>query len=117
MNPRKARFWTEGQAFLDNFIIVSPARPTNWKSPPFFFLVDFCMALRAHRPEQELVLMGHSKGAWWGSIFLAVRLDVFHAAVLVGGYSTPKRQGIQRSRVAHLRLAPQARQAQAWQEW
>jgi hypothetical protein len=41
-------------------------------------------------PILQVHLWGHSKGAWWGSLFLATRPTLFTSALLAGGYCSPK---------------------------
>ncbi len=91
MALKKARYYIDAMGYFDNFVMISPAQSTKWKTPPFFFLLEFCAALKHAYPQQRLVMMGFSKGAWWGSLFLAARAGLFDAAVLLGGYSTPMR--------------------------
>lgn len=47
-------------------------------------------------------MWGHSKGAWWGSLFLAARPTLFASALLVGGYCSPKLSLLGWSRLVHM---------------
>ena len=76
-------------AFYDNFIVIQPEVSTSWKGQPYFWLLSMCEAIRQQRPDTELLLMGFSKGAWWGGLFLALKPELFHGAVLMAGYSSP----------------------------
>ena len=69
---KKFSFGTD-VAFYDNFIVVSPEVRSRWESAPYFWLMDMCEAIRCQRPGAELVLVGFSKGARWGGLFLATK--------------------------------------------
>jgi hypothetical protein len=77
-------------SFYDNFIVISPQEATKWMTPPFFWLLSLCRAIKLWRPTCQLVLAGHSKGAWWGGLFLKEAPAVFSTALLVAGYSSPR---------------------------
>ena len=77
-------------SFYGNFIVISPYDTTVWKTPPFFWLLSLCRAIKQWRPTSQLVLAGHSKGAWWGGLFLKEAPEVFSTALLVAGYSSPQ---------------------------
>ena len=70
-------------AFYDNFIVVSPEVATTWRAPLYFWLLSMCEAIRQQRPGTELFLMGYSKGAWWGGLFLATKPALFQGAVFL----------------------------------
>ena len=76
-------------AFYDKFIVIQPEASTSWKGQPFFWLLTMCEVIKQQRPNTELLLMGYSKGAWWGGLFLAIQPMLFHGAVLLAGYSSP----------------------------
>ena len=75
--------------FYENFIVIQPEESTSWKGLPYFWLLSMCEAIRQQRPDTELLLMGFSKGAWWGGLFLATKPTLFHGAVLLAGYCSP----------------------------
>ena len=91
MLTNKQKKWAFGAdvAFYDNFIVVQPEQSTHWKGQPYFWLLSMCEAIRQQRPGTELLLMGFSKGAWWGGLFLATKPALFHGAVLLAGYASP----------------------------
>ena len=44
---------------------------------------------QSSHPISQVHVWGHSKGAWWGSLFLATRPRLFASALLSGGYCSP----------------------------
>ena len=91
MLTKQQKKWSIGAdvAFYDNFIVIQPEVSTSWKGQPYFWLLSMCEAIRQQRPDTELLLMGFSKGAWWGGLFLAMKPTLFHGAVLLAGYCSP----------------------------
>ena len=94
---RKSSFGAD-VTFYGQFIVVSPEVCTGWKTPPYFWLLAMCEAIKQQRPGSELLLMGFSKGAWWGGLFLALKPELFHGAVLMAGYSSPMHPADQRAK-------------------
>ena len=85
MLTKQQKKWSVGAdvAFYDNFIVISPEVATRWDAQPYFWLLSMCEEIRQQRPSSELLLMGHSKGAWCGGLFLATKPTLVHGAVLL----------------------------------
>ncbi len=76
--------------WCEKFIVVQAHEATPWKTQPWFWLVQMIEWLRKKNPARKFHMVGVSKGAWWGALFVAAYPCLFHGVVLIGGYSTPR---------------------------
>ncbi len=95
VGPKQAR-QAKALPLLNQFIVITAVRAAQWMDPPFWWLLEMMVLLRQHLPQIPFALMGASKGAWWGGLFVAAQPQLFQAAVLVGGYSSPRQTAEQR---------------------
>ena len=60
-----------------------------WKSVPFHWLARLMATFKEQNPSRQVALLGYSKGAWWGALFLAHAPSLFKAVVLIAPYASP----------------------------
>ena len=55
----------------EHYILVAPTEKANWTTPPWHWLLHVMAAFKEQNPSRQVALLGISKGAWWGQLFLS----------------------------------------------
>ena len=62
VSAKKARKYAGGREFLSKFAFMFPSVQTDWKQPPWYWLVTMAEGLKRERPGLKIFLGGNSKG-------------------------------------------------------
>ena len=69
MNPKRERKCQHDM--YEHYILVAPRERANWSTPPWHWLLQLMAAFKQQNPSRQVALLGISKGAWWGQLFLS----------------------------------------------